>query len=114
MMIIKYSFYIDAAHFLPNYVGKCKQMHGHTYTLEVSVEGIINPDTGMVMDFHQLKYIVQSKAVDVLDHRCLNDIIENPTAENVLLWVKEALAKHFDNVINLRLREGFGGWVELK
>jgi len=112
-MILKYEFYINSAHYLPNYVGKCKQLHGHTWTLEVSIQGSVNPDTGFVMDFHQISYIVQTKVIDILDHKLINDIIENPTAENILQWIKDTLGKHFDNVVKLRLREGFGGWAEI-
>ena len=112
-MIIKKTFIIDSAHYLPNYVGKCKQLHGHTYTLEVFIEGTVNPDTGMVMDFYQMGHVIQSKVISVIDHKLLNDIVENPTAENMLIWIKQAIGRHFNNVVKLRLREGFGGWVEL-
>ncbi len=112
MKVIK-KFTFDAAHFLPQYVGKCKQLHGHTYHLEVIVDGILNPDTGMVIDFSQLKHIVVSKALDYLDHRLLNDVIENPTAENIVLWIRDRIIKDIEGTITLRLWETPDSYVEL-
>jgi len=113
MIICKKGFMIESSHFLPRYVGKCKQLHGHRWELEVFLEGDINPDTGMVVDFSQVKYIVQTRVIDVLDHKVLNDIIENPTAENVVVWIQKVLSQHFDNVIRLRLWETADNYVEL-
>lgn len=112
-MIIAKRFTFDSAHFLPNYVGKCKQIHGHTYTLEVIIKGEVNPDTGMVVDFAQIKHLVQSKVIEVLDHKLLNDVIPNPTAENIALWIEKAIASQFDNVVRLRLWETSDSYVEL-
>ena len=114
-LTITKKFTFDSAHFLPNYVGKCKQMHGHTYILEVSIEGKINPDTGMVIDFHQIQYVVQSKVISVLDHRLINDIIPNPTAENIIIWVRDQVSGSFkDTPISLKLWENSDSYVELK
>ncbi len=114
MKIVK-RFSFNSAHYLPNYVGKCKQMHGHTYVLDIVVEGEINSDTGMVMDFSDLKYIVTTKALDQIDHKLLNDIILNPTAENTLLWIKEKIQPHLKGLVTLRLWENIvdESYVEL-
>lgn len=79
-MVFK-TFTFDAAHKLPNYEGKCKNLHGHTYKLEVSVMGDINKETGMVIDFVDLSKIVKENIIEKCDHAYLNDIFENPTAE---------------------------------
>ena len=56
MFVLK-EFEFDAAHYLPEYNGKCERLHGHTYKLVVKVEG--TPDKeGMVIDFIRLKNIV--------------------------------------------------------
>ena len=68
----------DAAHSLPGYSGKCAHMHGHTYQVEMVVEGQVGQD-GFVMDFYELKKILGS-ALQELDHSCLNEILPNPTA----------------------------------
>lgn len=79
-------FSFDSAHFLPSYHGKCETLHGHTYRLVVTVAGV--PDAeGMVIDFILLKKIVQEEVLSVLDHSLLNDILPQPTAENIAKWV---------------------------
>lgn len=89
MILIK-EFEFDAAHNLIHYHGKCERLHGHTYKLVVKLEG--EPDTeGMVFDFVELKNIVRSRIIDRLDHAYLNDIIRQPTAENIAVFVWEQL-----------------------
>ena len=86
------SFRFDAAHFLPNCVGKCRNMHGHGWTLEVKVHGEVNSHTGMVVDFKDLKSVVR-RYIEELDHTLLNDTIVNPTAENLCIWLFEPLSR---------------------
>ncbi|ADD03269.1 6-pyruvoyl tetrahydropterin synthase and hypothetical protein [Thermoanaerobacter italicus Ab9] len=84
-------FTFDSAHNLVNYNGKCEELHGHTYKLEVTVEG--KPDgEGMVIDFVKLKEIVNEKVVKKLDHKYLNEVLGfNTTCENILLWMWKEL-----------------------
>jgi len=89
-MKVTKEFDFDSAHFLPNYYGKCERMHGHTYKLQVSVEGPVG-ENGLVIDFVILKKIVKENVLNKLDHQLLNDIIEAPSAENVTLWIWEQL-----------------------
>ncbi len=79
-------FSFDSAHFLPAYHGKCEALHGHTYRLVVTVAGVPDPE-GMVIDFIFLKKIVQEEVLSVLDHSLLNDILPQPTAENIAKWI---------------------------
>ncbi len=90
MLVIK-QFTFDAAHFVPSYHGKCEALHGHTYKLLVKVEGK-RDEEGMVIDFAVLKRIVKEQVLDVLDHKCLNDILPVPTAENIAVYVWDKLA----------------------
>ncbi len=85
------SFSFDAAHYLPNYEGKCKNLHGHTWKLEVEVSGLVDQATGMVIDFVQLKKAVNREVISLLDHVLLNDRVGNPTCENLLDWIWKAL-----------------------
>lgn len=102
MILIK-EFEFDAAHFLPKYHGKCENLHGHTYKMVVKLEG--TPDKeGMVMDFIQLKNLVKSKVIDKLDHAMLNDIFEQPSAENIAVWVWQQLVSDLQRE-NCRLYE---------
>lgn len=85
-MLLRKEFTFDAAHKLEHYHGKCEALHGHTYRLAVTLKG--HPDEeDMVFDFVRLKKVVKEKAVDLLDHAYLNDILEQPTAENIALWI---------------------------
>ena len=74
------TFTFDAAHDLPWHPGRCRRLHGHTYRLEVSIEGPIGPN-GIVTDFGDVDTMVQTHILDRYDHRYLNDLLDNPTAE---------------------------------
>ncbi len=100
-------FTFDAAHYLPNHPGKCKNLHGHTYKLQIGVKGEIDPKTGMVVDFGRLKELVDSIIVEKLDHHHLNSLLDltgpdlqnfpnlNPTAEQMVRWVVLILNSYF-------------------
>ena len=79
------SFTFEAAHLLPDHPGKCAKLHGHSYRLEVSVEGPVQttgPEAGMGMDFTRLSDAVEREIVSVWDHVYLNDVVPFvPTAE---------------------------------
>lgn len=85
-MIVGKEFTFNAAHFLKNYHGKCENLHGHTYRLQVLVEGPRGQD-GMVIDFVNVKEVVQRKIINTLDHTNVNDTIEQSTAENLCVWI---------------------------
>ena len=85
-MLLTKDFTFDAAHNLINYHGKCERLHGHTYRLRVVVEG--TPDSeGMIIDFIELKAVVKEKILSRLDHSYINEIISQPSAENIALWI---------------------------
>lgn len=84
-------FTFAAAHRLPYYEGPCNNWHGHEWTLEISLKKRIDGKTGMVLDFSVLKKIVTDYVISVFDHSCLNDYLENPTAENILIRIWEIL-----------------------
>lgn len=85
-MILSKKVGIDAAHYLPNYSGKCANMHGHHWVVEVAVEGEVQDD-GMILDFVELKRFLQS-IEEEFDHKLLNLIITNPTAENICIYIR--------------------------
>lgn len=110
-------FRFEASHILPRHPGKCSRLHGHSWVLKVSVEGEINPETGFVMDYHDLSSVV-GPIVEALDHRHLGqwwghelNIIADckdeepawehgvrnlpltfyPSSENLLFWIADQL-----------------------
>lgn len=110
-MIDSKEFRFEASHILPRHKGKCSRLHGHSWKLIVFVKGDIDPETGFVIDFSDLKEIVQP-LIDALDHRHLGswDVsIFNrsyvsgpdkvvglpwnfyPSSENLLVWIGDQL-----------------------
>jgi 6-pyruvoyltetrahydropterin/6-carboxytetrahydropterin synthase len=96
-------FEFEAAHRLPNHQGKCANLHGHSYKLEVSFYGPIQEpqgqsSEGMVVDFADVGAIVKERIIKLLDHRDLNAIFADlydgapTTAENIAWWIFEQLA----------------------
>lgn len=106
-----------AAHRLPDHEGKCQRLHGHTYDLEVTVEGTpqeAGPAAGMVMDFAELRQRVAELIVQTLDHQMLNDLFEFvPTTEAVAGWAFTRLRDSGLPVTRVRLAEGPHSFVEV-
>ncbi len=90
-MILRRTYRFEASHILPRHPGRCRQLHGHSYTLIVVIEGPIDPVQGMVLDFGDLDEIVQARVLDRIDHHHWNDLLENPTAEWIAVWIWDAL-----------------------
>lgn len=80
----------SAAHSLPRHPGRCKGLHGHTYKVEVVVEGEKKAETACVADFSEVKAIVE-EVLELVDHKFLNELITDPTSENIALFLKVAL-----------------------
>ena len=76
-MKIQTEVIISSAHKLPNYPFECKNIHGHNWKVEVIIEGLTG-EYDMVCDFKKIKEVLKK-----YDHVYLNDLIENPTAENL-------------------------------
>lgn len=81
----------SSAHALRHYRGKCENIHGHNYGVEVTIEGrTLSPDTELVMDFSDLKNLLKN-VLDNLDHQLLNQVppfdIHNPSSENLSRYI---------------------------
>ena len=87
--------HIASAHFLPGYEGPCKNLHGHTWKIEVTVQSATLDKIGMVIDFKEIKHKLKSFLMP-LDHVCLNDLDyfkkNNPTTENIAKYIYENFA----------------------
>lgn len=107
-MVIYKKFAFDSAHFLPNVPEghKCKNMHGHTYSLTVYLEGDLDTELQWVMDFKELKDVVKP-VIESIDHQLLNDIagLENPTAERIVVWIWEQIQPKLPLLSKLELNE---------
>ena len=83
-----------AAHYLPDHPGKCKNLHGHTWKVEVWMKGEVDPKTGMVFDFGKVK-----RVIDLLDHTSLNlSLLPEyfpPTAENLVKYFLKKIPKAY-------------------
>jgi 6-pyruvoyltetrahydropterin/6-carboxytetrahydropterin synthase len=93
-------FSFDAAHELPLHDGKCRNLHGHTYRVAVTVsqDSLIGegPKSGMVIDFGDLQEIWDEKLKPLVDHQYLNAALPVPhtTAEMIAAWMLEQFREH--------------------
>lgn len=89
-MKITQAFTFEAAHRLPHVplTHRCHRMHGHSYRIELCLEGPVDAHTGFVVDFFDVEAAFSPLLLQ-LDHYCLNDVegLENPTAENIAIWI---------------------------
>lgn len=134
-------FHFEAAHALMGYDGRCRNIHGHSYEMRVTIKGMpiddpSSPKHGMVMDFGDLKKIVNEEIVDHYDHAFIindqmpKDFIEEvkrhyeriivlpyqPTTELMLLdfskRIKKRLPQHV-SLVKILLKETEGSYAEL-
>lgn len=88
--------HFSAAHQLRGYKGKCEELHGHNWRVQVTVSSEKLDEMGMVIDFHELKMIT-NEVISTLDHSFLNDIFPfteiNPSSENIAKWLYDSIKK---------------------
>lgn len=103
-------FLFDACHKLDNYEGACANLHGHTYKLQVTVSrdidfpvGIVNAPAVdfMVMDFNELKKIVNEEVISTHDHNYLNHLYVMTTAEFMAVEIFKRLDKRLEAGLQL-------------
>ena len=97
-----------AGHALRNYKGKCENVHGHNFKVQVVVEGEKLDETGLLVDFLDVKVAMHS-IVERLDHVFLNDIppfdVKNPSAENIAEYFYSEMEKSLTAGLPVRIRE---------
>jgi 6-pyruvoyltetrahydropterin/6-carboxytetrahydropterin synthase len=83
-----------AGHALRNYKGKCENVHGHNFKVEVRIVGEVLDEAGMLVDFVDVKKVLRA-ATERLDHQFLNDVppfdLKNPSAENIAWYLHGAM-----------------------
>lgn len=94
-------FSVDSAHSLVWHKGKCQNLHGHTYKIELTYKDQLNKN-GIVKDFGEFE-------IPDLDHKYLNDIMPNPTAENMAIYILEKT-----NAYKVKVWETPTSFVEVK
>jgi 6-pyruvoyltetrahydropterin/6-carboxytetrahydropterin synthase len=93
-MELRKTFSFEAAHLLPHLpqTHKCRRLHGHSFSVDIVIEGPCDPKLGWVMDYADITKAFKP-LWEQLDHYYLNEIsgLENPTSENVAVWIWERL-----------------------
>ena len=107
------TFRFEAAHQLPWHGGRCRNLHGHSYRLDVTVSGPLGPN-GIVLDFADLQAVVEREVVARYDHRYLNDLMDNPTADLLAHQVWNTLEAAGLAVTRIRLWETADSLVEVE
>jgi 6-pyruvoyltetrahydropterin/6-carboxytetrahydropterin synthase len=101
-------FSFEAAHRLPNVRPghKCGRLHGHSFRCEIHVTGTVNPETGWIMDFAEIKAAFQP-VLEQLDHQYLNEIegLSNPTSEVLAQWIWHRLKPTIPALARVLIRE---------
>ena len=89
------TFRFESAHFLPSFPEghKCRRLHGHSFRVEVVVEGEVPDDRDHLVDYADVNKAIEPIRGQ-LDHYCLNEIegLENPTSERLAAWIWDRLA----------------------
>lgn len=102
------TYHFAAAHHLPQAPEghKCRRLHGHSYRIEVAVRGMVDPETGWLMDYGEIDRRVRPVIAE-LDHRTLNDIpgLENATSEILCGWLWERLREDLDALYRISVAE---------
>ncbi|MDP8299034.1 MAG: 6-carboxytetrahydropterin synthase QueD [Candidatus Tantalella remota] len=95
MYTVKVRANFSSAHNLRDYKGKCEDLHGHNWKVEVAVSSESLNKTGMVVDFKDLKKFL-NEVMEELDHTNLNDLAPfstiNPTSENIAKYVYDEIS----------------------
>jgi len=107
-MEIYKEFTFEAAHHLPNVPQdhKCRRLHGHSFKATIYVTGEVGDTSGWVMDFSDLKRAFEPLYA-ILDHHYLNEIegLENPTSENLALWIWQRLKPNLPQLSKVAIQE---------
>lgn len=123
-------FYFNSAHYMHNdslsteenlkYFGKCQNVHGHNYSLEVTVGGSVDGAKGYFINLHELSNEIQIHIIDVLDHQLINDILPDcknkpATMEVISMWIWDVLKEKLPlyDILKIRLWETQDNSVEI-
>lgn len=101
-------FTFEAAHRLPHVPPghRCGRLHGHSFFVALHVAGAVDPQSGWVLDFADVKAAF-SPLLEQLDHNYLNDVegLENPTSENLARWIWRRVRPVLPSLVKVVVRE---------
>ena len=102
------TFRFEAAHSLPNAPEghKCRRLHGHSFQVDVTVAGEVDPRTGWLLDYGVIKDAF-APLLEQLDHHHLNDVegLTNPTSEVLAAWIWEGLSRTLKGLTRVTVHE---------
>lgn len=105
---LKQQFRIESARFLPGLPEghPCRRMHGHSFVIILRLVGEQDPKIGWVRDYHEIERVMKPLLAE-LDHRVLNEVsgLENPTSENLALWIYSQARKNLPELIQVSVAE---------
>ena len=124
MILLTKIFHFEMAHAIHGYAGACRNIHGHSYELHVTVTGSefytdYIPAPGIVLDYKEIKSLVKSAVINQLDHKMILSeafLSENPfftSQENLLCWEAEPTAENILVYIWNQLNEVFCNEIRL-
>lgn len=97
----------SSGHYLRNYHGRCENPHGHNYKVRVTLAGKALDQTGLLLDFKQLKQVMRP-VIDRIDHQMLNDLEPfteiNPSAENIARYFYDQTNEQLGSMTDGRVR----------
>lgn len=107
-MTISKDIKFDCAHMLSNYEGKCSNLHGHTYHGTVTLEGDVDPKTGMLIDYNEIKNVV-----DVFDHAIVFSApdMRDDAETNLWLWAQNHGMRHVEMPIGKSTAENTAAYM---
>lgn len=99
--------HFDAAHFLREYKGKCANVHGHRWKVEITLQGQKLDELGILIDFMDVKSMLK-EVLNIFDHKMVNDIPPfdklNPTAENLSRFIYDEMAEKLKDRIGTHIK----------
>ena len=105
-MRIYKEFHFEAAHFLPSAPPghPNARVHGHSFRVRVTVDGALDPETGLVLHFEDLESALEN-AREALDHRLLNEVegLGVPTLERVAVWLWDRLHNRLPGLLEIEI-----------
>ena len=99
----------DSAHFITDHDGKCKNLHGGRYDIEITIKDRIDPTTGFVIDYSLIKNITKNLIIKKFDHKTLNltcpELSWRSSTEFLSIFIWEELIEYLPNLKKIKIYE---------